>query len=96
MTSMRCRPALLTLAVVLTGTALLPRAAGAQRYIAFGDSITEGVGDTKKLGGYPARLQTLLTERGQNALVINSGLPGETTAGGHVKHLTMSRSSIGQ
>jgi acyl-CoA thioesterase-1 len=69
-------------AVALLG--LLPGAVAAQnRYIAFGDSITEGFGDTKGLGGYPARLQTLLTARGQTgAVVINAGLGGETTAGG--------------
>jgi acyl-CoA thioesterase-1 len=61
---------------------LLPGVATAQRYIAFGDSITEGFGDTKGLGGYPTRLQTLLTARGQSALVINAGLGGETSAGG--------------
>ncbi|MEA2692890.1 MAG: acyl-CoA thioesterase [Acidobacteriota bacterium] len=68
-------------AVLLPG---LPGAAAAQnRYIAFGDSITEGFGDTKGLGGYPARLQTLLAARGQvGAVVINAGLGGETTAGG--------------
>jgi lysophospholipase L1-like esterase len=73
----------LGVAVLLAGMAgLLPRPAAAQsRYIAFGDSITEGFGDA--LGqGYPPRLQKLLTDRGQNALVINRGLSGETTAGG--------------
>jgi acyl-CoA thioesterase-1 len=82
MTPMKCRRlALLAFALVLA-SALLPRAAAAQRYIAFGDSITQGFGDTKKMGGYPGRLQILLNERGQNALVINAGLSGETTAGG--------------
>jgi acyl-CoA thioesterase-1 len=58
-------------------------AADTQRYIAFGDSITEGFGDTKGLGGYPTRLQTLLVSRGQTAAtVVNAGLGGETTAGG--------------
>src|SRR5262249_61665352 len=58
-------------------------AADTQRYIAFGDSIPEGFGDTKGLGGYPARLQTLLVSRGQtSATVVNAGLSGETSAGG--------------
>ncbi|HZF12108.1 MAG TPA: GDSL-type esterase/lipase family protein [Thermoanaerobaculia bacterium] len=75
--------ALVAWAGTLALAALLPRAAAAQsRYIAFGDSITEGFGDTANQGGYPARLQKLLTARGQNALVINAGLGGETTAGG--------------
>ncbi len=77
------RLALLALCGVLAPAALLPRPAAAQRYIAFGDSITEGFGDTKGQGGYPARLQTLLNTRGQSgAVVINAGLSGETTAGG--------------
>ena len=77
------RLALLALCGVLAPAALLPRPAAAQRYIAFGDSITEGFGDTKGQGGYPARLQTLLNTRGQSgAVVINAGLGGETTAGG--------------
>ena len=78
----KSRLARLALAAALTTAALLPRPAAAQHYFAFGDSITQGVGDTKKLGGYPARLQTLLNQRGQAALVTNAGLPGETTAGG--------------
>jgi lysophospholipase L1-like esterase len=76
------RLAILAVLGVLAPAALLPRPAAAQRYIAFGDSITEGFGDTKNQGGYPARLQALLASRGQSALVINAGLSGETTAGG--------------
>jgi acyl-CoA thioesterase-1 len=81
-TFMRRRLALLALASALTAATVLPRPAAAQRYLAFGDSITYGVGDSKNLGGYPGRLQTLLNQRGQSATVINYGLPGETTTGG--------------
>jgi lysophospholipase L1-like esterase len=50
-------------------------------YIAFGDSITFGVGDdplrTDK--GYPPRLQALLQGAGTNAAVKNFGIGGEDT-----------------
>jgi acyl-CoA thioesterase-1 len=74
-------PALLSLLL------LLPRLAGAQTtpattYVAFGDSITEGVGDELKKGGYPSRLQDLLVAKGLSAEVRNAGLAGEETSGG--------------
>ncbi|HWM90065.1 MAG TPA: GDSL-type esterase/lipase family protein [Thermoanaerobaculia bacterium] len=53
-------------------------------YIAFGDSITAGVGDddarTEK--GYPPRLEVLLQGAGLNAVVENYGVPGEDTVQG--------------
>lgn len=53
------------------------------RFIAFGDSVTEGYGDdSPQGGGYPARLQRWLRQRGFDALVSNEGLGGETTAQG--------------
>jgi lysophospholipase L1-like esterase len=58
------------------------------RYIAFGDSITEGVGDDPSrapLTGYPPRLEALLVNAGINADVINQGLGGETTPEGLVR-----------
>lgn len=65
---------------------VLPQAATAQtkKYVAFGDSITYGIGDEKNpagLGGYTPRLQTLLNTRGVAATVVNAGLPGEDTTG---------------
>ena len=55
-----------------------------RRYIAFGDSITEGVGDNLSRAelGYPPRLEDLLNQRGVSAQVDNRGLAGETTSGG--------------
>ena len=50
-------------------------------YIAFGDSITAGVGDVPQLG-YPPRLQSLLVTAGVNATVSNQGNPGEKTPDG--------------
>jgi lysophospholipase L1-like esterase len=76
------RSALLALAALL---ALLPGVASAQaHYIAFGDSITAGVGDApgRAFPGYPPRLVNLLASRGVTAIVDNFGLGGETTSGG--------------
>src|SRR5688572_24934952 len=50
-------------------------------YVAFGDSVTEGVGDEEG-GGYPPRLEALLIARGRNADVRNRGVAGETTVDG--------------
>ena len=74
------------LAPALMLALLLPRLAGAQTtpattYVAFGDSITAGVGDETKRGGYPARLQDILS-RSASVEVRNEGLPGEETSGG--------------
>jgi lysophospholipase L1-like esterase len=74
------------LAPALTLALLLSRLAEAQTaattYVAFGDSITAGVGDETNRGGYPSRLQTLLVARGASAEVRNEGLPSEDTSGG--------------
>lgn len=53
-------------------------------YVAFGDSITQGVGDDTNRAekGYPPRLEALLQQRGQSAEVRNEGLAGETTGEG--------------
>lgn len=53
-------------------------------YVAFGDSITFGVGDdpARAEKGYPPRLETLLQTRGRSAEVRNAGLSGETTGEG--------------
>lgn len=54
------------------------------RYLAFGDSITFGVGDdpnrTEK--GYTPRLETLLQTAGVSATVLNFGVGGEKTPEG--------------
>ncbi len=71
--------ALLVLTASFTGSL-----AAQTRYVAFGDSITEGTGDSEGCDpcGYPPRLQTLLTNAGRNAVVINRGVGGERTPEG--------------
>jgi lysophospholipase L1-like esterase len=59
------------------------------RYIAFGDSITEGLNfdeectcQCSELCGYPQRLQTMLLDHGMAAVVENHGKGGERTPQG--------------
>lgn len=75
----------LLVACLAVGAALAfaSRAAAQTRYVAFGDSITAGVGDETGEGrGYPVRLQQLLTNASQSAVVVNRGLGGEKTPDG--------------
>lgn len=64
--------------------AATPVAGQSFRYLAFGDSITEGIDrwDELHLGGYPARLSTALGCNGSNCEVDNEGLGGETSGEG--------------
>jgi lysophospholipase L1-like esterase len=78
-------PRRLSFALLLT--LLLPAASLAQTrtYLAFGDSITEGVGDNSTQGddrGYPQRLEALLRAAGVDAVVENHGKGGERTPEG--------------
>ncbi len=70
------------LAIALLGAA---SHAGAQTgYIAFGDSITAGVGDdpANVPPGYPPRLEALLDDAGTPATILNAGHGGENTVEG--------------
>ena len=49
--------------------------------VAFGDSVTAGYGITIP-EAYPKQLENFLRARGLDVTVINSGVSGETTAGG--------------
>lgn len=51
------------------------------KILAFGDSLTAGYG-IQKSESYPSVLQRMLDERGYVYEVVNSGVSGETTAGG--------------
>lgn len=63
--------------------ALLPAAAAAEpvTVAALGDSLTAGYGLAPAEGFVP-RLQAWLDERGADAVVVNAGVSGDTTAGG--------------
>lgn len=65
-------------AILLSVLLALPTHA-AKRVVAFGDSITEGVGDTSSPRGYPPKLERILRDAGVDARVENFGFPGETT-----------------
>jgi lysophospholipase L1-like esterase len=70
---------LFALAVLIAASAQAQTA-----YIAYGDSITAGVGDSdlRPEKGYPPRLEALLQGAGINAVVENYGVPGEDTLQG--------------
>jgi lysophospholipase L1-like esterase len=76
------RALLLAALVALAGVAA-PVAAQDQVILrAFGDSITDGFGDTTQNHGYPARLERWLRQRGWDATVSKHGRGGETTSQG--------------
>jgi acyl-CoA thioesterase-1 len=60
-----------------------PRPVSAERpsIVAFGDSLTAGLG-VRQDESYPARLQRTLDAAGYGYRVVNAGVSGETTAGG--------------
>ena len=47
----------------------------------FGDSITSGVHDEQRLGGYPGRLESMFP----NSVILNLGVPGEQTVFGKMR-----------
>lgn len=51
------------------------------RIVAFGDSLTAGLG-VPAAESYPAQLQRLLEQAGFTYRVVNAGVSGDTTAGG--------------
>lgn len=51
------------------------------RIVAFGNSLTAGLGVAQE-ESYPAQLQRKLEETGYSYRVVNAGVSGETTAGG--------------
>ena len=73
----RFAPVWFCAALALAGTDL---ARATDRYVAWGDSITEGFLDDKNLGGYPGRLESWLNAEGRDVVVENWGLGGERTS----------------
>jgi acyl-CoA thioesterase-1 len=51
------------------------------RLVVLGDSLTAGYG-LPPGGGFPAKLEAALRERGRDVTVIDAGVSGDTTAGG--------------
>src|ERR1700687_4988125 len=76
------RPLLAALAALAAALALAAPAHAVERVIvAFGDSLTAGLGVTPE-DSYPARLQAKLRADGYAYRVVNAGASGDTTAGG--------------
>jgi len=73
------RPLLTALAAALALTA--PAHAAERVIVAFGDSLTAGLGVTPE-DSYPSRLQARLRADGYAYRVVNAGASGDTTAGG--------------
>jgi acyl-CoA thioesterase I len=69
------------LCLAALATALGAVAGPAPRILAFGDSLTAGLGLNPD-AAFPARLEAVLQSDGIDARVINGGVSGETTAGG--------------
>ena len=70
------------LAALVAALALAAPAHAVERVIvAFGDSLTAGLGVTPE-DSYPARLQARLRSEGYAYRVVNAGASGDTTAGG--------------
>jgi acyl-CoA thioesterase I len=71
------------LVAALVAAVLLVQPAGAAErvIVAFGDSLTAGLGVTPE-NSYPARLQARLHAEGYAYRVVNAGASGDTTAGG--------------
>jgi len=80
----RSRLTILAWLLAALPTALLAQTAESEKYLAFGDSITEGIGDTNAgETGYPTRLQALLRQGGKDGVkVVNHGRKGENTVQG--------------
>src|SRR2546427_6918338 len=69
-------------AAVVALLLIVPSAGAAEHVVvAFGDSLTAGLGVTPE-NSYPARLQAKLRTEGYDYRVVNAGASGDTTAGG--------------
>jgi acyl-CoA thioesterase I len=82
-TSDMCRPwAVVLLVVSVVSLAAAPLAAAEPHVIvAFGDSLTAGLG-VRPEESYPSRLEARLRAAGYDYRVVNAGVSGDTTAGG--------------
>ena len=71
----------LVAALVAALLVISPAHAAERVIVAFGDSLTAGLGVTPE-ESYPARLQARLRAEGYAYRVVNAGASGDTTAGG--------------
>lgn len=74
-------PALIALAAAGLLAASLPARAEPLRLVAFGDSLTAGLGLPADQA-FPAKLQAALKARGHDVLIENAGVSGDTTSAG--------------
>lgn len=65
----------------LPGAAAIPESDARPKIVAFGDSLTAGLGVSPD-ETYPAQLQQQLDARGHRYQVLNAGVSGDTSAGG--------------
>jgi acyl-CoA thioesterase-1 len=72
---------LLVLAFALLMT-VEPAFSGTTNILAFGDSLTAGLGLAPD-EAFPVRLEAALKARGHDVRVLNAGVSGDTTAAGH-------------
>jgi len=73
--------ALVNLAVVLAALVAVPAMAKPVRIVALGDSLTAGYG-LAQADAFPVRLEAALRADGIDAVVVNAGVSGDTSAGG--------------
>lgn len=72
---------LFSLLCILSFLSYSAQAAETPKLVVFGDSLVAGYG-LDAADGYTAQLQTALTNKGLDVLVINAGVSGDTTNGG--------------
>jgi acyl-CoA thioesterase-1 len=72
---------MITKVLVIVLTLLMVQTNPAKTVLFFGDSLTAGYGLTVEQA-FPALIEQDLKQKGKNVKVINSGLSGETSAGG--------------
>ncbi len=72
---------LLVLVLAVTFASALPAAAKTVRLVAFGDSLTAGLG-LPRPDAFPAKLEAALKARGYDVSIGNAGVSGDTTSAG--------------
>ena len=65
----------------MLASAVMPAAAKNPEILAFGDSLTAGLG-LPASAAFPARLQARLKDQGIEARIVNAGVSGDTTTDG--------------